>query len=211
MFKSKLFLTPAIVLAVSACSGTGGGNDGSGLIYGEDTAIVSSDGEGSGILAPAEFDALADAFDALSSALGNDTYTQPATRPTGTVGMTGYIGFADEGTVDEVVIGNMTLSVAFDTNDVSGTAGDFGLFDTSGNSAMLAQAIDGTLTIEGSNVGNDFEATLTGGLLGGTIGIDATMTGSLYDVEGIPTYFGSVGGTFDDGIQGNISGDFVTF
>lgn len=218
MPKFIYIFAPATFALLAACGGGGDGDGGSTLVYGDDITIAQSGGAGSGALSTGEVSQLADAFDALSDALEADTYAAPVTRPTGSVMMTGYIGINEPSDPDFVTIGNLSITADFDAamGGISGTAGDFRTFDNTGPDPVVDADLGGTLTITGDNSGNGFTATATGDLTSGmdTLNVDLNLSGDLFDVEGAPTYVGSVSGDFDvngDNAANALEGDFVAF
>lgn len=181
MNKTLLLASAAACMALAGCFGGGGGGGGS-------TAAQISQ-----------------TYDDLGEGISNGAITAVEDMPTGEASMSGHIGFSDN--EDEgYALGALALDVDFGSGDVSGTAGNFAVYDADDNKQAN---ISGTLAVAGGVTGNTLSANATGTLSDGTDPADValTMDGQFYDDDGDLLVYGDVGGTltgsdYSDTVEG---------
>lgn len=104
------------------------------------------------------------------------------------------------------VMGRMTMNANFAANSVSGSAGDFTIFDETGPSQVPLEQMSGVLPITSgtlsttvTNVGprTNLAATMNGNLstAAGIYGVASTLTGTFLDVKGQSVVGGNMDGT----------------
>lgn len=188
-----------------------GGSEGSGPVFGVDVTLPAPTGVGGGYIEAATFSEIATANDALRTAIFDDNRF-PTTTGSGVVDMTGYLGVSEVGNEDESIVGNMSLTVDFDVQDVTGSVGDIAVYDTTGDTPVRIVDMTGTLTLTGGAAGSGFAADVTGVISDGSENytLDLDLGGDLYDVDGTKTYVGGVNGSyFDSTGTTTLEGEFL--
>ncbi|WP_438955101.1 hypothetical protein [Cognatiyoonia sp.] len=126
--------------------------------------------------------------------------------------MTGYLGVSEVGNEDKSIVGNMSLTVDFDVQDVTGSVDDIAVYDTTGDTPVRIVDMTGTLTLTGSAAGSGFAADVTGVISDGSENytLDLDLGGNLYDVDGTNIYVGGVNGSyFDSACTMTLEGEFL--
>lgn len=172
----RLYTMAALAIAtlpLAACLGSGGS---------EDNSLPDNYDEVSDISDAAENDELTEASDELMS---------------GTATLSGAIAIADVGEDDEFeVIGELSLTANFTTDEVTGTADSFGFYDEDDE---FAASLTGSLDIDGDISGTSMTADMTGTLTDDEDhDVDMYLDGTFYEYDGALAVAGDLSGTIDD-------------
>ncbi|MGD9919080.1 MAG: hypothetical protein AB7U46_13770 [Paenirhodobacter sp.] len=179
MNKTLLLASAAACMALAGC--LGGGDGGSGAQATE-------------------------TYDRIEAGIDDGSITTVSDMPTGQASMSGHIGVADVGEDgDLTAIGALALDVDFDGGTVTGSASDFGLYNS--DSGNKTENITGTLDVAGTLSGSTMTADASGELSDGETPSDValTMTGDFYDDGGDLLVYGDVSGTIADAADGGDS------
>lgn len=133
--------------------------------------------------------------------------------PLGTVTYDGQVGADITGDLDGSILGDMTMTVAFDRNRIDGTVDNINLIDPDG---FPSQRLDGRLDIAGVETAGDLDAGASGRLAAVDGNGEILRTDVNLDLEGAvyndringDAVFGTARGTGEGDIDIDINGVF---
>ncbi|WP_139222545.1 hypothetical protein [Celeribacter halophilus] len=163
----------AATLPLAACLGGGGDSDGD---------------------LPENFEEIADLYEAAEAGELEEATEE---MMSGTATLEGAIAFEDVGEDEDLeVIGDLTLSANFTTNEVTGSADSFEIYT---DDDEVEATLSGSLEVDGDITGTTMTADLWGTLTDDEDhDISMIMDGTFYDADGDLAVAGDVEGTIDD-------------
>jgi len=163
----------AATLPLAACLGGGGNSDGD---------------------LPENFEEIADLYEAAEAGELEEATEE---MMSGTATLEGAIAFEDVGEDEDLeVIGDLTLSANFTTNEVTGSADSFEIYT---DDDEVEATLSGSLEVDGDITGTTMTADLWGTLTDDEDhDISMIMDGTFYDADGDLAVAGDVEGTIDD-------------
>jgi len=166
---------------------------------------------GSGPITSAEIDRIQSDLERLSTQITESDVSLQ--RPN--VSVASYNGFVgmDLDSVSSVT-GRISMVADFTVDSVTGSAGDFSVFDDSTDSTVPIENLTGVLPItNGSISGTNMTATMNGSLgsAAGTYGVTSTLNGEFADIAGQNIVGGIVSGSLanPNSTTTQIDGGFV--
>ena len=180
----KISSCVAAVVSLSVIAGCSGGSLGSSF------APV-----GSGPITNAEIDRITSEIETLFDAFDATDVTL-AVPSTANASYNGFIGVELDFVTS--VTGRMSVDADFAGGSLTGSAGDFSVFDESGSSPVIVENLSGTLPITGGVIsGTAMTADINGTLAAstGSYGVAGNLSGQFADISGQNIVAGIVSGS----------------